>query len=117
MKEIVRSAYVKSGQVYHPDLPGRLRQSSAAGRKRSVRDGAKNTLRRSLLGSSRLFRIFTVTYSLILCGHTHIPRSVEISSTCLIVNPGSVGLQAYDDEHPFFHKMEAGSPHARYAIL
>ncbi|EOV0645296.1 metallophosphoesterase [Cronobacter turicensis] len=55
--------------------------------------------------------------SLILCGHTHIPRSVEISSTCLIVNPGSVGLQAYDDEHPFFHKMEAGSPHARYAIL
>lgn len=55
--------------------------------------------------------------SLILCGHTHIPRSLELSSGCLIVNPGSVGLQAYDDDHPFFHKMESGSPHARYAIL
>lgn len=55
--------------------------------------------------------------SLILCGHTHIPRSFELNSGCLIVNPGSVGLQAYDDERPFFHKMESGSPHARYAIL
>ena len=57
------------------------------------------------------------TASLILCGHTHIPRSLELSSGCLIVNPGSVGLQAYEDDQPYYHKMESGSPHARYAIL
>ena len=57
------------------------------------------------------------TASLILCGHTHIPRSLELDSGCLIVNPGSVGLQAYDDDEPYYHKMESGSPHARYAIL
>ena len=33
------------------------------------------------------------------------------------MNPGSVGLPAYDDDLPYPHKMEAGSPHARYAIL
>jgi hypothetical protein len=35
----------------------------------------------------------------------------------MIVNPGSVGVPAYDDETPFPHKMETGSPHARYAIV
>ena len=33
-----------------------------------------------------------------------------------IVNPGSVGLPAYDDVHPYKHHIETGSPHARYAI-
>ncbi|QCR38868.1 metallophosphoesterase [Nissabacter sp. SGAir0207] len=55
--------------------------------------------------------------TLILCGHTHIPRLLELNSGCVIVNPGSVGLQAYDDDRPFYHKMESGSPHARYALL
>ena len=32
------------------------------------------------------------------------------------VNPGSVGLPAYDDTHPYLHFIETGSPHARYAI-
>ncbi|MCY0387423.1 metallophosphoesterase family protein [Robbsia sp. Bb-Pol-6] len=53
---------------------------------------------------------------LILCGHTHIQRSVQLSDGRLVVNPGSVGLQAYSDVHPFPHKIETGSPHARYAI-
>jgi putative phosphoesterase len=53
---------------------------------------------------------------LMLCGHTHIPRVVTFSDT-LIVNPGSVGLQAYSDDTPMPHLMETGSPHARYAIL
>jgi len=53
---------------------------------------------------------------LVLCGHTHIQRSVRLSDGRLIVNPGSVGLQAYSDVHPFPHKIETGSPHARYAI-
>jgi hypothetical protein len=54
--------------------------------------------------------------SLLLCGHTHIPRTVAVAETT-IVNPGSVGLQAYRDDAPLSHVMETGSPHARYAIL
>jgi putative phosphoesterase len=53
---------------------------------------------------------------IILCGHTHIPRVVEAAGF-LIVNPGSVGLPAYDDNVPEYHVMESGSPHARYAIM
>ena len=53
----------------------------------------------------------------ILCGHTHIPRVIETKEGQLIVNPGSVGLPAYDDINPEPHVMETGSPHARYAII
>jgi predicted phosphodiesterase len=53
----------------------------------------------------------------VLCGHTHLPRIVTLPDGRLIVNPGSVGLQAYSDDNPVPHKMEAGSPHARYAII
>ena len=55
--------------------------------------------------------------SLILCGHTHVPRSVLLDDGRLVVNPGSVGLQAYNDDQPYPHKAENGSPHARYAIV
>lgn len=55
--------------------------------------------------------------SLILCGHTHLPRAVRASDGRLIVNPGSVGLPAYDDVHPCPHVVETGSPDARYAIV
>ncbi|QGZ39008.1 putative phosphodiesterase [Pseudoduganella flava] len=55
--------------------------------------------------------------SLILCGHTHVPRSVRLDDGRLVVNPGSVGLQAYDDDQPHPHKVENGTPHARYAIV
>jgi predicted phosphodiesterase len=54
--------------------------------------------------------------SLILCGHTHVPRACQLDQT-LIVNPGSVGLQAYESEHPQMHHVENHSPHARYALL
>ncbi|WP_310629949.1 metallophosphoesterase family protein [Paraburkholderia sp.] len=57
-----------------------------------------------------------VASKLILCGHTHIQRSVQLDDGRLIVNPGSVGLQAYADDRPFPHRMEMGSPHARYAF-
>lgn len=56
-------------------------------------------------------------YPIMLCGHTHIPRAVETSDGHLIVNPGSIGLPAYDDTEPEYHIMETGSPHARYAII
>lgn len=58
-----------------------------------------------------------ISASLILCGHTHLPNVLKLDNGQLIVNPGSVGLQAYDDVHPFYHKMETDSPHARYAII
>ncbi len=54
--------------------------------------------------------------SLLLCGHTHMPRALQISPGVLLLNPGSVGLQAYDDAHPHPHVIENGSPHARWAL-
>ena len=54
---------------------------------------------------------------IMLCGHTHVPRFVETPQKALIINPGSVGLPAYDDETPEYHVMETGSHHALYAIL
>ncbi|MEO9461567.1 MAG: metallophosphoesterase family protein [Marinomonas sp.] len=58
-----------------------------------------------------------VDAQLILCGHTHVPRAVRLADGRLIVNPGSVGLPAYDDIHPFPHVIENRAPHARYAIV
>ncbi|MCZ8180330.1 MAG: metallophosphoesterase family protein [Rhizobium sp.] len=58
-----------------------------------------------------------IAQPLILCGHTHLPRAVRLSDGRLIVNPGSVGCPAYDDDAPVYHKVEAGSPLASYAIL
>jgi hypothetical protein len=54
--------------------------------------------------------------ALILCGHSHIARLVRLHSGQLIVNPGSVGIQAYEGHHPAPHTVEVGSPHGRYAI-
>ena len=53
----------------------------------------------------------------VLCGHTHIPRVVELSTGQLVVNPGSVGVPAYDDVDPVRYRMQTFSPHACYAIL
>jgi diadenosine tetraphosphatase ApaH/serine/threonine PP2A family protein phosphatase len=55
--------------------------------------------------------------SLILCGHTHIPRVVRLRDGRMIVNPGSVGLPAYDGQTPVPYKVEAGTPDACYAIV
>jgi putative phosphoesterase len=55
--------------------------------------------------------------SLILCGHTHVPRCMRLDDGRLIVNPGSVGLQAYEDGYPFQHVAENFTPHARYALV
>jgi putative phosphoesterase len=58
-----------------------------------------------------------VTEPVVLCGHTHIPRLVELPDGRMVVNPGSVGLPAYADETPVRHAMETYSPHASYAIV
>jgi len=55
--------------------------------------------------------------ALILCGHTHLPRIVTLEDDRTIANPGSVGLQAYDDDHPVAYRVEVGDPRARYAIV
>ena len=56
-------------------------------------------------------------YPVLLCGHTHLARMVRLRDGRLVVNPGSVGSPAYDDDEPLPHKVETGSPHARYAII
>jgi predicted phosphodiesterase len=53
----------------------------------------------------------------IACGHTHIPRVVRSARAQLLVNPGSVGLQAYADDHPHHYLVENGDPYARYATI
>lgn len=55
--------------------------------------------------------------SLLLCGHSHVPRVLRLAGGMLVVNPGSVGLQAYDDDQPAAHWVEIGSPHARWALI
>ena len=62
-------------------------------------------------------RAGSASAKVILCGHTHVPRAVRLADGRLIVNPGSVGLPAYADDHPHPHAVETGSPHARYAII
>lgn len=59
----------------------------------------------------------SVAQPVVVCGHSHIPRTTFLPNGKLIINPGSVGLPAYEDELPFPHKMESGSPHAKYSVL
>ncbi|MEL6519560.1 MAG: metallophosphoesterase family protein [Pseudomonadota bacterium] len=55
--------------------------------------------------------------SLILCAHTHIPRFVRLRDGRQVLNPGSVGCPAYDDDHPVPHIVQTGTPNASYAIV
>jgi predicted phosphodiesterase len=55
--------------------------------------------------------------TVLLCAHTHQARIVFGAQGILIANPGSVGCPAYVDPTPPAHVSEAGSPHARYAML
>lgn len=58
-----------------------------------------------------------IDYPVVLCGHSHIPRVVQLSTGQLVINPGSVGVPAYDDVLPNYHRMQNYSPLASYAIL
>ena len=53
--------------------------------------------------------------SLVLTGHSH-HAGLALASEITVVNPGSVGLPAYDDDEPP-HVMASGSPRAAYAVL
>jgi putative phosphoesterase len=79
-----------------------------------VRD--RQLMRGSTAGIQR--RLGNVEARIVLCGHSHLPHLIELPDGPLILNPGSVGLPAYDDlgaDEP--HVSESGSPHARYAVL
>ena len=72
----------------------------------------------SLATPENLMRRLGGNSGAILCGHSHVARFVRLADGTVVLNPGSVGLQAYEDiGHRFPHFMENGSPHARYALL
>lgn len=54
---------------------------------------------------------------LTLCGHSHIPGTMYLADRRTVANPGSVGLQGFDDDHPFAYRVENGDPQARYLIV
>jgi predicted phosphodiesterase len=59
----------------------------------------------------------SVQQDVVLCGHSHLARHVRLTSGTQVVNPGSVGLQAYAETGASSYRVENGSPHARYALL
>jgi putative phosphoesterase len=56
-------------------------------------------------------------FPVILCGHTHLPRMVQLRDGRLVVNAGSVGLPAYEHDDPVHHLMQTGNVHASYVIV
>jgi predicted phosphodiesterase len=61
-------------------------------------------------------RLGQVPATLVLCGHSHMPRHTMVDATEL-ANPGSVGLPAFEHDEPHLHDMETGTPQARYALV
>lgn len=59
-------------------------------------------------------RLGGITAKLILCGHSHHQHTAWASGGRLVVNPGSVGHPRSVDNAD---RVEAGSPHARYALI
>ncbi|MGE4421778.1 MAG: metallophosphoesterase [Pseudodesulfovibrio sp.] len=53
--------------------------------------------------------------TLVLAGHSH-HAGLATAGGITVVNPGSVGLPAYDDDQPP-HVMASGSPRAAYAVV
>ena len=55
---------------------------------------------------------------LMVCGHSHTQRVVQLTDGSLVVNDGSVGLPAYEEPlRGGTVAVQAGSPHARYAMV
>lgn len=53
----------------------------------------------------------------VLCGHSHRQRARYLPGGMVAVNPGSLGLPAFESGKPHPHRMEAGTPHARFTTL
>ncbi|MES2989286.1 MAG: metallophosphoesterase family protein [Pseudomonadota bacterium] len=61
-------------------------------------------------------RLGDISERLTLCGHSHVAGQIRLSDGRTVANPGSVGLQGFDDDHPFPYRVENGDPAARYAV-
>ncbi|WP_372751236.1 metallophosphoesterase [Labilibaculum sp.] len=57
-----------------------------------------------------------IKQGIVCCGHSHVSKIVRTAKK-VIVNPGSVGLPAYDDELPIYHKMENHKPNSNYVVM
>lgn len=55
--------------------------------------------------------------SLFLCGHTHLPRRMDLPDGSVILNPGSVGCPGYIDDTPVHHVVQTGTSAACYAVV
>jgi putative phosphoesterase len=62
-------------------------------------------------------RLGEIDARIVLLGHSHRTEMVQLATGVTIINPGSVGCPAYDDPTGQPHVSEAGTPHARYALL
>ena len=100
---------------------GRARVSRNAGRR--FQDASSKTspnracARRSGAEVGAVLGQLPPNVSIVLCGHSHVPGIVQVPGGPLVVNPGSIGLPAYRHHVPHPHRMESGSPHARYAVI
>lgn len=55
--------------------------------------------------------------SLLLCGHSHMPRRMDLPDGKVLLNPGSVGCPAYVDDEPVPHAVQTGTNAACYAVV
>lgn len=99
------------------DLPGQI--TCFHGTPLSETEYLIHEVKDSIMVKRREERILDIlkpyNYKYFLCGHDHLPNIIMLPDG-LVINPGSVGLQAYDDDDPP-HYIENGSPHARYCII
>jgi len=60
-------------------------------------------------------QLTNVKQIIILCGHSHTPRTILLPDGKMVINPGSVGEPSYFGTSPVNHRVIKGSPHAHYA--
>lgn len=58
-----------------------------------------------------------INAGLLLCGHTHLPRRMDLPDGRVILNPGSVGCPGYIDNTPVRHVVQSGTSAACYAVV
>lgn len=58
-----------------------------------------------------------INASLLLCGHTHLPRRLDLPDGRIILNPGSIGCPGYLDDVPVHHVVQTGTSAACYAVV
>jgi len=102
-KFVMESLYITHG-TQHDDMVYMLEEVSSG--KPVLRDDKKI-----------IELIDDVESKFVACGHSHTARCVNLSTGQVVINPGSVGLQAYKDEEPSVHKIENHTPDASYVIL